>query len=267
MPKCEDVNSISQYINSFRVAHCSCLLADFSGPGGTQKIKLSNEKLSQRGEPIAVPYCLAYIAESNELLFFNAPIKDLRSLQMPGGDSLREEFKPTGAVWSVCFVPEESTLLLREARALVALQLQRKANNEWRQPCRLETEFTPEHVHLCAVNNARVLCGKRSNCLSLYRVESGGRIALVENVRVDVEFITFAATTRGFDSLVAIRTEKLVILHQLVGIRLFKLSQSILSSSIFSSDRLNWINRTLHAPLSNEKDQSSAQHTQWWRWK
>lgn len=224
---------------------------------------LTSEQLNQSGERNAIVESLAFIstseaAERRELYFVDFENRVVRSLKMPEGDSLRDVYRcasPDSTLWSVCYVPEANTLLIGvDSSVLVALQ---RDANEWHESDRAEMDTTDI---LCALSDARVLCGEEwSSNMALYRVQTDGRLVLVNSVQVDKEFGSFAATTRDADTLVATCSfySAAVLLHRLVGSLLVKLSR-IQLHSFESLQLLLWVGDTLIATGVKEAGGSHA---------
>lgn len=161
--------------------------------------------------------CIAYISEGNEeLIIADSANKVIYSIQIGASASRTDamlilyrlytcsssEAEPSfdSVLCSVCHMTKTDTLLFDEGTSLVALQ---REANVWRESYRVKLKWKCNMHIICALNNARVLCGSvLSKCLCLCRVESGWRIALVDTVLIDKEFDMLSAKTFETDTFV-----------------------------------------------------------------
>lgn len=170
---------------------------------------------------------------------------------------------------SVCYVPEKNILLVSEAvpesNALWGFRLvplsSHTETNEWHSNLSLSIPLEWPFNILCALCDARVLCGeKESNHIAFYRVNSGGRFALVDSVRVEKKFNSFAAT-RGTDTIVAMSTYSgdFVILYRLVGNDESCQLQELSTIKLTNPGHLLWIGDT--KLIATAEDEDSLLHS------
>lgn len=209
-------------------------------------------RLDERQRNIRVT-SIAFISERRELIIADNTNKVVRSLRMDaiGADALGNVYRcasPNADLRCVCHVPETSTILVGADKQLLAVQ---RGANLWRKSHRLKMKWPPEI--LCALSGARVLCGRAySKVMCVYRVESGGRIALVDRLRLDEEYHLFAAKSSATDTLVAIGNYSIadrsssVVLHRLVGTHFERLTERLeLRFNMLYSYGLLWLDDKL----------------------
>lgn len=164
---------------------------------------------------------------------------------MPEEDSLRDVCRCE--CLSLCYLTEAHTLLVGDTSSLRSLLVKQRKANTWRESVTVPMEWPPDI--LCALGGARVLCGSGySKHMTLYQVETGGNIKMLHKVRVDEEFASFAATTRGTDTLVAMSLTNSVRLHRLIYHQLKELSRIALNEPSL----LLWTGETLLAAVRKE---------------
>ena len=223
--------------------------------------RLPKQTLIRAGEKDPNIIGLSYNSARDEL--FLADIKNgvVRAMRVrDNAGDLRDVYRaPHDAyVWSVCHMSDSDTLLVcsgeegpdgEKAEWLVALS---RNGSEWREAQRVQTEGIGEIS--CALSDSRVLIGGSryiaTTYMSLFRVESGPRIARVHRIHVPEVYYSFFATC-ATDTLVAMSYyDNSVRVHRLRGDQLDELARIQLKEPLF----LLWLaDRLLVADYDSEK--------------